>query len=192
MFFDDRQKVLVVSSSLKAEDFIKNCLKDGYISEYARSGAIARQLLSGKEYDTVIINCPLKDEFGTDLAENVIKNGYAGVMLLVKSEVFDDVSYAMEKAGVYTLAKPVSSSTFRQGLALTNATAARLKGLARKTENLQEKMEEIRLVARAKLLLITKLRFSEEEAHKYIEKRAMDECVKRKAIAFDVIKTYGD
>ena len=52
-------------------------------------------------------------------------------------------------------------------------------------------MEEIKLISRAKLLLITKLSFSEDEAHRYIEKRAMDDCIKKSAVAMDIIKTYG-
>ena len=53
-------------------------------------------------------------------------------------------------------------------------------------------MEEIKLVGRAKLLLMQKLSLSEAEAHKYIELRAMDGCVKRSVVAENVIKTYGD
>ena len=53
-------------------------------------------------------------------------------------------------------------------------------------------MEEIKLIGRAKLLLITKLSFTEEEAHKYIEKQAMDRCVKKSVIAYDIIKTYNN
>ena len=51
-------------------------------------------------------------------------------------------------------------------------------------------MEDIRLVNRAKLLLIEQLKMSESEAHRYIEKRAMDTCVKRRKVAEDIIKTY--
>lgn len=192
MLSDESKRVLVVSSSLKAKEFIGENIEGRCLAEYVRSGAEARRLLSGTDFDTVIINCPLKDEFGTDLAENVIQGSYAGVMLLVKADVFEDVTFAMEKIGVYVLSKPVSSSTFSQGFALTQATSTRMKKLAEKTETLKEKMEEIRLVGRAKLLLITKLSFSEEEAHKYIERQAMDRCVKRKVVAGDIIKTYSD
>ena len=51
-------------------------------------------------------------------------------------------------------------------------------------------MEEIRLVNRAKWLLIEKENMTEPEAHRYIEKQAMDHCVSRKAIAQQLIETY--
>ncbi len=52
-------------------------------------------------------------------------------------------------------------------------------------------MDEIRLVNRAKWLLISELHMSEPEAHRYIEKQAMDLCVRRRNVAEEIIKTYG-
>ena len=51
-------------------------------------------------------------------------------------------------------------------------------------------MEEIRLVNRAKWLLISELKMSENDAHKYIEKQAMDRCITRRAMAESIIRTY--
>ena len=185
-------RVLVVSSSVKGSEFIKENLTENCRAEYVTSGVDARRSLSQKDYDVVLINCPLKDEFGSELAENVIKDTYAGAMLLVRNDVYEGVCSVMEKIGVFCEPKPLSSRSFAQGLRMTIATCQRLKGLVRKTENLKEKMEEIKLVGRAKLLLITKLSFTEEEAHKYIEKQAMDRCVKKTVIACDIIKNYND
>ena len=55
----------------------------------------------------------------------------------------------------------------------------------------EEKMSEIRLVNRAKLLLISELSMTEPEAHRYIEKHAMDRCVAKKQIAEEIIRTYS-
>ena len=55
---------------------------------------------------------------------------------------------------------------------------------------LQEKMEEIRLVNRAKWLLIEELKMTEQEAHRYIEKQAMDRCVTRRAVAEQILSIY--
>ncbi|MBQ3485974.1 MAG: ANTAR domain-containing protein, partial [Clostridia bacterium] len=55
----------------------------------------------------------------------------------------------------------------------------------------EEKMEEIRIVNRAKWLLISELKFDEPGAHRYIEKQAMDRCVSRKVIAQEIITTYS-
>ena len=64
----------------------------------------------------------------------------------------------------------------------------------RKTEirtlSFEEKMNEIRLVNRAKWLLISHLQMTEPDAHRYIEKQAMDRCISKKTVAEEIIRTY--
>jgi response regulator NasT len=52
-------------------------------------------------------------------------------------------------------------------------------------------MDAIRIVNHAKWLLIDPLRFSEQEAHQFIEKRAMDRCMSKRAVAEEIIATYN-
>ena len=52
-------------------------------------------------------------------------------------------------------------------------------------------MQEIRVGNRAKWMLIERLQMSEADAHRYIEKMAMDRCVSRREIAEGIIKTYS-
>ena len=60
------------------------------------------------------------------------------------------------------------------------------------TKNLsvEEKMEEIRLVNRAKWILIEQQNMSESDAHRHIEKQAMDLCTSKMEIAQKIIHTY--
>ena len=66
----------------------------------------------------------------------------------------------------------------------------RLRGAEKKAVSLEEKMEEIRLVNRAKWILISELKMGENEAHRYIEKHAMDLCIPKKEVAQDIIRRY--
>lgn len=66
----------------------------------------------------------------------------------------------------------------------------RLRKLENKSLSMEEKMKEIRLVNRAKWVLIDELKMSEADAHRYIEKQAMDRCVSRREIAEEIISTY--
>ena len=50
------------------------------------------------------------------------------------------------------------------------------------------KIEEIRLVDRAKCALIQYLSFTEQQAHRHIEKQAMDMYYKK--VALGILKTY--
>ena len=54
-----------------------------------------------------------------------------------------------------------------------------------------EKMLEIRTVNRAKWLLIDQFKMTESDAHRYIEKQAMDACISRREVAENIIKTYS-
>ena len=67
----------------------------------------------------------------------------------------------------------------------------RLRKSEKKALSIEEKMEEIRIVNRAKWILIRELKLDEPEAHRYIEKQAMDRCISKRIIAEEIIKTYA-
>ena len=130
------------------------------------------------------------DEFGTRLAQDICQHSAAGVLLLVKAEHFPDIDGRLTPQGVLVLSKPMSTQLFTQSLRLLCGTRERLRGLEKKNATIEEKMEEIRLVNRAKWLLIGELNMTEQEAHRYIEKQAMDRCVTKRAIAEQILSTY--
>jgi len=68
----------------------------------------------------------------------------------------------------------------------------RIRLMERENRSLSAKMAEIRLVNRAKWLLIEKEGMSEEQAHKYIEKLAMDCRVTKGGAAERVLAKYGE
>ena len=88
------------------------------------------------------------------------------------------------------LAKPTSGAMLAQSLQLLCATRERLRRMEQKNASLEEKMEEIRVVNRAKCLLIEQFKMTEKEAHRYIEKQAMDRCVTKKTVAENLLSTY--
>ena len=63
-------------------------------------------------------------------------------------------------------------------------------GLRDENIQLQQKIEEIRLVDRAKCALIQYLNLTEAQAHRYIEKQAMDLRLSRRQVAEAILKTY--
>ena len=69
------------------------------------------------------------------------------------------------------------------------ATHTKLAYMERKTATLEEKMEEIRLVNRAKWMLIERRGMDEASAHRYIEKLAMDARQTRRLVAQTLIRS---
>lgn len=194
MRMDLSASVLVVSQTDKLYEFFKKILPQNQFSPIlsVHSGGEARRFLVNRPVDIVVINAPLKDVSCTDLAINLSQDFSVGVLLMVKSEVYDQVTYQVEDYGVLTMSRPCTSKEIFQSMKLLMATQARLRKLECKTANLEEKMEEIRLVNRAKGLLMDNLKMTEAEAHRYIEKAAMDNCEKKSVIAKNLIKTYGN
>lgn len=184
--------VLIVSGTEKGASVISEALTPGFFSpaSIAASGSEARRILISRRFDLVIINSPLPDEAGLDLALYVSEKSYSGVILIVKGESYDALSSRAESYGVLTLAKPISRQLLYQTLKLAVATRARLKLLEKENKSLQSKIEEIHVVNRAKWILIEYLKMSEEQAHHHIEKQAMDLRITKMAVAENILKTY--
>lgn len=186
------ESVLLAASAQKSRDALCALLKaDGFsrIVPVSSGGETRRCLVQG-EFGLVVVNAPLTDEFGHDLSVQAAESTSAGVILLVKSELADDVSAQVEEAGVLVVSKPLSRQLFYQSLKLVMATRRRILGLKTENDKLQHKIEEIRLVNRAKCVLIQMLKLTEPQAHRYIEKQAMDLRLTRRAVAESILKTY--
>lgn len=184
--------VLLVSSFAKFNQSFVDLLPENsyHPVSVVKDVTNARQLLSENTYDIVIINTPLPDDFGTRLALDICNDSSTSVMLLVKAELYPDVNAHTSPFGVLTLSKPTSAQMIIQSMLLLCGTRERLRRMEQKTASIEEKMDEIRIVNRAKLLLIEQLKMTEKEAHRYIEKQAMDRCVTRRTIAENIISTY--
>lgn len=186
------ERALIVTSTEKGVDTFKSLLAHNLIknTDLATSAGEARRFFIEREYDLVIINTPLIDEFGHNLAKTVAENGITQVILIVKSEIYDSTASEVEHLGIFTLAKPISKGLFWSALKLASASHNKLKNLYRENDKLVKKLEDIRLINRAKCLLIENLKMSEGQAHRYIEKQAMDMRKTSYEIANNIIKTY--
>ncbi len=58
--------------------------------------------------------------------------------------------------------------------------------------SLQRQLTDTKLVTRAKLLLMTRLQMSENEAHRFIEKTAMENRETRRSVALRMIRMYEE
>lgn len=191
-FTERRYSVLLVSSSPKFNESMLALLSESRFYPVAAVSDVssARRRLLESKYDIVIINAPLPDDFGTRLALNICDNSGTAVLLFVKAEHYPDINGRVSPFGVLVLPKPASSQTVSQSLQLLCGTRERLRRMEQKTASIEEKMEEIRIINRAKLLLMEQLKMTEKEAHRFIEKQAMDRCVTRITIAQSILSTY--
>lgn len=188
---DESYTCIVASKSEKTADSLSSMLRQNGFSKIlaADSSAKIRSLLASREVDIIIVNTPLTDDFGTNLAIDMAEKRL-GVVLLVNRDMVDRIAYKVEPYGAVTLGKPLVKSEFIQSLKVISAMLYKIRRLEKQNKTLESHVKEIKLINRAKCLLIEQLAMTEEEAHRYIEKTAMDTSRKRVKVAEDIISTY--
>ena len=147
----------------------------------------AKRAVLQRTYDLVIINAPLPDDMGVRFAIHAGSQSEAIALLLVREAFYAELTARLTPYGVFTMLKPTSAARMATALHWMTSARERLRRNETKALSLQEKMEEIRLVNRAKWILIEQRGMDEPTAHRYIEKQAMDRCVTRRAIAQEIV-----
>lgn len=193
LFNAQTYSVLVVSNQQKFNDALSSMLppSEYYPVCFTSNIASARRQLLSRGYDLVIVNAPLPDESGTRFAIDASNRMDTVVLLLLRAENFEEVTARVTSHGVFTLQVPFPASSIRQGLKWMVSARERLRRMETKNLSIEEKMEEIRLVNKAKWLLIEQRNMHEADAHRYIEKQAMDCCTSKKEIAQNIIQSFA-
>ena len=148
----------------------------------------ARRLATERSFNIIIADSG--DGYDTDFAIN-LADSYSTILLLVPNEHFDEISYRVEGYGILTITKPFEPFYLYNMMKIAIAVQYKVQVLSSQTTKLKVKMEEIKQVNRAKMLLMQNMNMSEQEAHRYIEKEAMDRGMKKTAISEEIIKNYG-
>ena len=184
--------ILIVSATDSFTSAFADLLPEARYSpvDTVTSVSVAKRVLAEKTFDFVIVNAPLPDDAGTRFAIDTCTTKQSAVLLLVKNDIHAGIHDRVAEYGVFTLPKPISKVTMTHALNWLESARERLRQFEKKSISIEDKMAEIRLVNKAKWLLISELHMSEPDAHRYVEKQAMDRCVSRKCIAEEIIKTY--
>ena len=176
-----KYRLLAVDCCDELVDAIKSRALGGCISAVLRASASQDipAIVAAQKPDAVVISG------GASAAVDAAERSSAAILLLT-----DDAALPRRcmRAGVMT-AHPDELAAVLPSLL---ATAERLRTLRDKTSSLQQRLDDSRIVARAKLLLISRLGMSEGDAHRYIEKTAMDSCLPRRDVAEGIIRTYEE
>ena len=187
-------RALLVSSSEAQTQRISALLTRARIVPFDHAGS-ARQALEQFDaggIDGVLIAEPIAGSSGQELALQLKKRHCMAVLLLAAPEHADAAAALLEQSGVLVLPNDAPESLIVQTIRLLTAVRIQLEQMQHKTEKLEAKVADIRIINRAKLLLVQHLQMTEAEAHKYIEKQAMDTSMRRRTIAENIIRTYED
>ena len=186
----ERQKsIIIVGGTEQFNTIVKKAVAgENFTSiEIKRSANAARRLLMERSYDLVVICAPLPDEMGHQFAMDVCTTYSSSVLIVTPNEIMKDVADYVTDYGVMVLAKPVEYDLLKRAVKFMIAMQERLFAFDHKLRTLEKRLNEEKIIGRAKCLLIEKKGMTEAEAHRYIGKHAMDEGVTRKLMAEDII-----
>ena len=190
MLEEDRgYSVLLVSVPGQMNDALASLLTEERYSPARNVSSVseAKRASAEREFDLILVNSPLPDDSGARFAIDSSSGGCV-VLFLVRAELYAETDEKLGGHGVFVLSKPTSKSTVSTALSWMRSARERLRKSEKKTLTLEEKMEEIRLVNRAKWTLIRTRSMDEAAAHRWIEKQAMDRCLTKREIAEEIIK----
>jgi two-component system, response regulator PdtaR len=188
------ESALIISDSDKDTAFFSAVLSAASVQKItcSKTADDARRYVLTHDFDYIIVDTPLKDESGEIFSRYAASGGISQVILLVESNFFDSVSAACEAYGIMTISKPADKSLFWSALMFAKSVQNRLKRIQAENVRLKQKIEDIRIIDRAKCLLISYMGMSEQESHRYIEKQAMNLRSTKRIVAEGILKRYDN
>jgi response regulator NasT len=152
--------------------------------------AIARRFVSEQEFDLCIINAPLVDEFGDNFASEISFDSLCQVILVVKEDKLEETRSRVEDAGVLAISKPFTKDVMWNVFKIALASYNKIVRLKNSNKELKLAIEDIKRTDRAKYCLIEFEKLTEEEAHKYIERTAMNRRINKRIVVDEILKKY--
>lgn len=185
--------VMIAAATEKVATQIKGILPSGFGKvSFQPSMTKVKQKLIEERFDLLIVYTPLPDDFGLQSAMELVgKYPAMSILLLVNKDVYQQALYRSRDAGIMVLARPISTAFFVSAVEMLGVMSNKVQNLLNENAKLQRKLEDERYVGRAKCLLVEKEGMTEAEAHKYLERQAMNGSVTRREVAVRVIRENG-
>lgn len=181
--------IAAVSDDAKAS-LSSMALEAGITDISVTDGGNLRELCAGNNYDVVIMVLPFENEFGADAASAVNRSCGSCQVIFTPSKVYDEVCTKLSDTGAVILPKSSPRELAVNSIRCAAVNKRKLDELRSENKTLKDMVNEMKLVNRAKCVLIEYLKISEKEAHRQIQKRAMDQRITLTEVAADILKTY--
>ena len=142
--------------------------------------------------DLLIAAMPLSDGAGVEgIIDVAQRNPQLMTILMVRQEAFEQVTYQCRSLPIFVVAMPFKRQVLAEAasfmLRMSTVMADKDKELAR----LRKSLSETRIITRAKIHLMQTKQMTEEEAHYYLEKEAMDRSLSKKEVAEEILQSLG-
>ncbi len=184
------QKILIAGKTQQICESIADLLPDAEYNTFFLTDGIHMRSIDVKDFDIIIISTPLEDEFGLDLAAELHGKTSASLIVITKGELAKEVQSKIKFTGAFVIGRPCSKNTLLQAVKFAEVAGESVKRLTEEKTRLEQQIEDIKIINRAKACLMEYLKLTEEQAHRHIQKQAMDLRRTQKQVALDILKMY--
>ena len=187
-------KVLILRREMGAsrtlENFIVKSLKHPHEVVWNQISDEGLRAAKRGDYGLLIVESSISDPKALRACSAAASHPTSVILFLAEETQFktEEDKKAREKLldlGATILVKPLKQSSFTTAINSADMAHIRLGAL-------KKKLDDEKVITRAKLLLMQTLSFTEEEAHKFIEKEAMNSGRTRSEVAYEIIRTYEE
>ena len=121
-------RALIVSAGASSNEYISARLTElGYARPIiVPSAAEARRRMLESDFELIVVNAPLPDEFGHELCADAVEKTDAGVVFLAKAAAAEQLLTPLSEQGVLLVTKPFSNTFFLQAIHMAAASNHRL------------------------------------------------------------------
>ncbi len=184
-------KALIICTNCEMTALLTDVLKDiEPVELLLAQGSEARNIAASNELDIILSVMPFADGFGLDTAAYISSVSSAEQVVFAPSKVYDEVCSKTVGLDLSVLPKNVNRSLALSIIRKALAMKRDMDAAKKRNEELERKIDEDRLIYRAKCVLIEYLKITEDEAHRILQKRAMDKHLQLYKAALEVLKMY--
>ena len=180
----EASKVLVIGN----ENFLallKNTAHYQYVLSKTYNDALSK--LRNSQFDVVVI---LYSQTQSGLL-NFAKSLNAQVLMVCKQEIYDQVLYQCKDSGIILLSYPIKKQVLYETFQMIKSLKTKILMYEKKINKLEQKYLELKMVDHCKLVLISNYHWSEEKAHHYIEKIAMEQQKTKFLVAKELLEEFS-
>ncbi len=169
------ENILLVCPACRQRELEKLFVPFGTPIFIAHGVCEARKNLCDMPFSLIVIEAPLDDGSARELAVQASADPSADVVLLASPVQAGHFAQSLGKYGIYTVPKNIGEEEIWFLVNVLETARNRFEALEKKNLKLMKRLSDERMLTKAKCVLAKEQGLTEEEAHRLIEKKAMDE-----------------
>ena len=139
--------------------------------------------------DLLIAVMPLGDGTGVEgIIDVAQRHPQLMSILLVRQEAYEQVTYQCRNQQIFVIAMPFKRQVLAEAASFMLRIRAVIDDKDKELVRLRKNLSEIRIITSAKIRLMQTRQMTEEEAHYYLEKEAMDRSLSKKEVAEEILR----